>query len=277
MITIANYNEKKGSLDFSKYPDAIKEIHGNMDKYLRYYSKSDKIKDTVDLYLKNLNKLVAEKEKAKNNAPKPPPVKETKPPVKENKPPVKENKAKAASEDDDLNWILFYDEDLRVIRNFLLRVSKTVTLTNLKNFLKSIEMMMAEGKISKKSEFVKEVTTIKEKVNSMINQMIEQKVDQAVVNAKSDFIEKLNKIKADNKIKTSVAIIKTYLGFRGSETKEKCKNMIKRIDNSKKAKKIKSNDKFIKEINLIYKRCESFLSDSTKSVQPTVDLRGLGK
>ena len=61
MITINNYREKVKTLDFSKQPAAIQEGHANFDMLKEFYNDDDDIKETLDLYLSQVEKIISKK------------------------------------------------------------------------------------------------------------------------------------------------------------------------------------------------------------------------
>jgi hypothetical protein len=65
MITVGNYNQAAGAIDFSKMPASIQEGHKYMQEYGDLYSDDAEIKEAIDLYIEKLNSQAAKQPKAK--------------------------------------------------------------------------------------------------------------------------------------------------------------------------------------------------------------------
>ncbi len=55
MITIANYEEKKNSLDWKALPKNINDTRSDVEDIMEFYNDDDDIKETVDLFFKGIN------------------------------------------------------------------------------------------------------------------------------------------------------------------------------------------------------------------------------
>lgn len=63
MITVTNYNKEKANIDWSKLPSSVKDLEPQVEGWFKFYDKSDTIKETVDLYLKQVNTAFAKAKK----------------------------------------------------------------------------------------------------------------------------------------------------------------------------------------------------------------------
>lgn len=63
MITIKNYDTEKQNIDWSKLPKGIKALKDDIDFSIEFYNDDDGIKETVDLFLKAVNKVNVPTEK----------------------------------------------------------------------------------------------------------------------------------------------------------------------------------------------------------------------
>lgn len=58
MITVSNYNQEIKNIDLSKLPKNVQEAKTGIEEIMEFYNDDDGIKETIDLYLKAINKVV---------------------------------------------------------------------------------------------------------------------------------------------------------------------------------------------------------------------------
>ena len=68
MITVQNYSQKINSINWNKVPKEIANIKNDVDFSIEFYNDDDGIKETVDLFLKQANKVYNEQLKAEIEA-----------------------------------------------------------------------------------------------------------------------------------------------------------------------------------------------------------------
>lgn len=264
MITIDNYYNKVKDIKINELPETLKEGHEfvgqatkNGNSWAKYHSQPE-IKETIDLYLKQIDGYLSKKKSAK---PVPKIKSASARPQKSTKKPIKEKKVKTIKKTN--RKVIEYTgkpvasvgEDVAMIRRCVNMHDKVKTKHQVLLYVNALERKIIERKIRKTSPYAAEIKFIQEWMVNLYNKM----GDTIKIVIKEDRLQKLREISGSEKVRLSVMYIKRYVGLHGKiVTKEKVKRLHNAIANAVNKGRILKNDPYFDKLQKIIKSLREF-------------------
>ena len=168
------------------------------------------------------------------------------------------------------------DFQVTLIKSFVLMNGKDKTQKQVLNLYKRIEKAATELKIRKTSKYANEITYISNKLKDYYNNADGNLETIVSVSISEKKYNELHKIAYSERQKTSVMLIKRYVGMYGLKDADKrAENLIKAIRSAYNKNKITKDDLYYNKIKAIESNLEAYLLKS-KDLHPTgFDLKGL--
>lgn len=168
------------------------------------------------------------------------------------------------------------DLQVTLIKSFALMQGKDKTKKQTLNLYKRIEKAATELKIRKTSKYANEIKYISDKLKDYYNNTEGDLETIISVSISEKKYNELHKIAYSERQKTSVMLIKRYVGMYGlKDADRRAENLIKAIRSAYNKGKITKDDMYYSKIKAIESNLEAYLLKS-KDLHPTgFDLKGL--
>jgi len=298
MITVSNYQEKTAKINFAKQPDYIQEAHKDFADYAEFYGDDKDIKEMLDNHMKlvdniikkeyerqqtksapektksvtkstkNVKKVAQNAMKSTNKAKKPVTKKET--PTKKDE---KCNKVEPIKTE-------HFTEDVRLIRRFNGCIGKERQRRTILTIYRDFERRITERKVSRKSKHADLVWQCSKKLAALLDAMTKQKLTHVTMEVEKEFQDKVSQASNEVAIRTSVNLLKRFVGIEGEvkPDKEKVERIMKAFDSATEQKKITKDDFYAHELQLAYKAMKKYMQGKADYIgfEPTT-LSGLDK
>ncbi|MEZ4921885.1 MAG: hypothetical protein R2780_01825 [Crocinitomicaceae bacterium] len=305
MITISNYHKtvkdkgiKRSDLNekLQKGWDFVEKIWESGKQSWLAYESSDKIKNTVDTYLKLFEDFLGNKSKSVKTEQQPKPrssasksITKTQQQAKpkqlvksqpqrktaQRKLAVQKKEIRKTNIDPNAQKVEAYSEEHKLIKRFVNMDGKEKSRKQVRLFIAALQKAIREKRIRKTSSYAKEIMHIQDGsikfYEKFINddQVIELKLPPKL---KADYLKILGK-----QIEMpSVKLIKSYINLQGQVIQNvKAKNLYNRIVSAIKKGKISKRDKYVKEIEGILERLTTFIKKNPGSGILTIEAKTL--
>ncbi len=271
-ITVKNIEQEYPKIK-AKHPEPLsKEKFDNLvTKFLPNYDKSEIIKKMVDTFVIKLNEVVAKqepKEKVHKNVNKS--TSKAKKPVTKKatskKSETKRNNIEAIN-------VEHFTEDVRLLRRFFNCIGKERQRRTVLHIYRDFERRITERKANKNSKHAELVKQTNNKLAAILDNMAKQHLTHVKIDVDEAFKSKLDKATKEVAIRTSVNLLKRFIGIEGETRPDKAK--VKRIHtafkNALDSKKITNKDFYAKELSQAYKAMGDYLHENTDyiAIEPT--------
>ncbi len=291
-ITVKNIKQEYPKIK-AKLPEPLsKEKFDNLvSKFLPNYDKSEVIKKMVDTFVLKLNEVVAKqepKEKVHKNVNKSTSkakkvAQNTKKVADKAKKPVTKKTTSKKSEPkrnsiEAIN-VEHFTEDVRLLRRFFNCIGKERQRRTILHIYRDFERRITERKANKNSKHAELVEQTNNKLAAILDSMAKQHLTHVKIDVDEAFKSKLDKATKEVAIRTSVNLLKRFIGIEGETRPDKAK--VKRIHtafkNALDSKKITNKDFYAKELSQAYKAMGDYLHENTDyiAIEPTT-LSGFG-
>lgn len=282
MIATNNYFNKVSTINFSQLPEAFKKGHeflakatNNGESWTSYQS-SGTVKKTIDIYLAKLNEFVNNNKEAERKQRKKETQQQTNREIiqeamikqglinPDDKPKGKgKKKAKKSGNDLQPTMVERIPDELRFIKRFVNLNGKTKTKEEILRFINSLQKTILEKRIRKTSAYAEQVRFIQNKLIQVYNSM-KAKIR---IELKPETFESLKTLTKEEKVMSSVSLIKSYIGMNGKPgMKKKADSLLKRITRMVDKKQIPAGDPYMDELIQITKNLEAFLDTPSMKV-----------
>ncbi|WP_207515046.1 hypothetical protein [Longitalea luteola] len=293
MITIENYFDQIQNIDRTNFPSALSAGHNFIVKAtdngndLAAYNMSDKVKNTIDLYLDKLNAFISgsskketkQPRKAKKGAGHTVAIDEYMPaqePIPtENKKTKHSKKNKVIASQTAPVLVEKIPEELRFIKRFVYLNGKSKTKDEILRFINSLQKAIVEKRIRKTSNWADQIRLIQNKLIDWYNSM-KQKISIDI--EKEGFYNDLKALVYSEAIMPSINFIKRYISLNGKpDVKDKARKLLEHINKAFDKGKLTNSDLYISAINDIKGNLEEFLANKReKTLQiEKAELNGL--
>ncbi|MBN2635999.1 MAG: hypothetical protein JXR61_06995 [Prolixibacteraceae bacterium] len=170
-------------------------------------------------------------------------------------------------------------EDERLIRRFKAAVGKERTRQSILNVYRDIERRVTENKVGVRSDYQQLIRKLQKKLKYVLDYMEKEGLTHIKIELEDQtFINDINEVANGYKIRTSVNLLKRFIGVEGEvhPDKKKVQRLYDAFDKAVKAKKVTAQDVYADEFKEALEAMKSYLDgDSTSiKVSPTT-LRGL--
>lgn len=233
MINRTNYSKETKTIDFSKLPKEIKDVHVDFDAYNEFYNEDQDIKEMIDLYLDKLNELVKKKDnqepKSKKKSKAKPTIKAnpTKPKPEKTKPKVPGTKLKS---NENFKHVEDISKEIKFIKRYLSLNGKTKTKKQILTFLASLQNAILKKEIRKTSAYAKQIQHIQSELISLLSFFGKSDDSVVSISIKSKTVEQYKELSNTEKLMPSIRLISRYNRLQGkSDVKIKAKNLLKSI------------------------------------------------
>lgn len=203
--------------------------------------------------------------------------------IKKTKIPKKKTSTKRSSttkkKEDKSKKVGSIDLQVTFIKTFVLMHGKSKTKKQILNLYKRIEKAATELKIRKTSKFAKQIMFVINELKFLYNSTPGNLEAVVPVEIPTKKYNELYEISYSEKQRTSVALIKRYVGMFGLEwnekTKKRAENLLKAIRRALSTKTVKKNDMYFDKIKEIESNIEGYLLQNNELFPDGFDLRGL--
>ncbi|MGQ1786364.1 hypothetical protein [Saccharicrinis sp. GN24d3] len=298
MITVSNYQEKTAKINFAKQPDYIQEAHKDFADYAEFYKDDKDIKEMLDNHMKlvdNIIKKEYERQQTKTEPKKTKSVTKSTKNVKKvaqnakkstnkaKKPVTK--KAAPSKKDEKCNKVEpikteHFTEDVRLLRRFNGCIGKERQRRTILTIYRDFERRITERKVSRKSKHADLVWQCSKKLAALLEAMTKQKLTHVTMEVDKTFQDKVSQASNEVAIRTSVNLLKRFVGIEGEvkPDKEKVERIMKAFDSATEQKKISKEDFYAHELQLAYKAMKKYMEGKADYIgfEPTT-LSGLDK
>ncbi|MBR8534439.1 hypothetical protein KDU71_02620 [Carboxylicivirga sediminis] len=301
MVTINNYAEKTANINFAKQPDYIQDAHKDFADYVEFYNDDDEIKGMLDEHLRLVNNIIkkeyskpaSDKKETKTGQKKTKSVKKPTENVKKvaqnankstnkaKKPVTK--KATPAQKDEKCNKVEpvkteHFTEDVRLLRRFAGCVGKERQRRTILTIYRDFERRITERKASRTSKHADLVAQCSRKLAKLLDAMTKQHLTHVTMEVDKQFQDKISLATKEVAIRTSVNLLKRFVGIEGEIKPEKSKveRIFKAFKTAYEQKKITENDFYQHELNVAYGAMRKFIEGKVNhiTIEPT-QLSGL--
>nr|WP_321405909.1 hypothetical protein [uncultured Carboxylicivirga sp.] len=304
MVTINNYTEKTAKINFAKQPDYIQEAHKDFADYAEFYNEDKDIKEMLDNHMKLVDNIIKKEYERQQNKSEP---KKTKSVTKSTKSVKKvaqnanksTNKAKKpvtkkatpAKKEEKCNKVEpiqteHFTEDVRLLRRFSGCLGKERQRRTVLTIYKDFERRITERKVNRTSKHADLVWQCSKKLASLLDAMAKQNLTHVTIEVDSSFQDKVNQASKETAIRTSVNLLKRFVGIEGEikPDKTKVERIMKAFDNATKQNKVSKDDFYAHELQLAYKAMKKYMDGKSDyiAIEPTTlsgfdNYFGLGK
>jgi hypothetical protein len=278
--------------------------------FLPNYEKSDVIKNMVDTFVEKLNMVVAtsqpepKAEKAKvvptqkrkqvvskksqsvsqlrktvSKASKAV-TRESQSVSKPQKPELKTSKEQTGQKKCDAVNVEHFSEDVRLIRRFNGCVGKERPRRTLLAIYRDFDRRITERKVSRTSKHAGLVFSCSKKLAALLEIVAKEKLTHVTVEVDKEFQDKVNQASNEVSIRTSVNLLKRFVGIEGETKPDKTKvgRIIIAFKSALEAKKITKEDFYAKEVGLAYVAMQNYMDGKVDyiALEPTT-LSGIDK
>ncbi|MEH0157358.1 hypothetical protein V6R21_24815 [Limibacter armeniacum] len=159
---------------------------------------------------------------------------------------------KAATTKKQPTLISHFTEDIRLLRRFKALIGKEKTRKQLLGVYQDMERRMVEQKVQKEAKYA----SLLQQAHQLLAQILKNTKEEELVNveikskAGQDFFEKVVHAANENRVRTSVVLLKSFIGLEGSinPDKPKVERLLNRINSALGKEQVTSKDIFHKEI-----------------------------
>ena len=269
VINVQNYFDEIKKIKIASLPETLKQSHEYMVENADLYSMDATIDETIDLHLLRLNEYLqasgnnnTEKQKTKVK-------REIKRPKKE-KAPKKERPIKV----DDKEYVMYYDDDLKIIKRLVSLLDKSKPIRIIENLLKYIQKAITEERVTKSnSNYHELIQTIYQGIIGAISKATKENAETIILQSGGTGPSlRAKEIVKKMKIYDSVKLVKQYIQMQGSLTKEKAQKLYGNIE---KALKNFPNIKYESALTMIMNECRSIIDGNKEQIITPVQLHGL--
>lgn len=289
MITTKNYFDtvkglKKSDLPLTlqsawEFVQGVTEHGDNWD----FYNQDPQIKETVDLYFKKLDNFLASKASPKRHTPKKGAVQKEKsaPKSKSKTTTSKSAEPRKLSEREkafrNASKVERISDELKFIKRFVLLHGKPKTQNQIRLFINALQKAITEKRISKKSDYAKEIMEIQEALIRFYNAF--GKRDAIHVEIGDETRAKYLALVGKEAEMPSVKMIKSFINLQGKVIENiRAKRLYNRIGRAVNLDKITSKDKYWDEIQTILSSLKTFVEknpEQGKIMVSSKELNGL--
>lgn len=279
MITLdtVNYFAEISKVNFSDLPDSIKEGHEFLKDATEngqdwtIYHDDNAIRETIDIYISKLNKLLKKQHSPVKSIPAPKAVKTVAPkaaPAKKNTPPP--------ADKDEQSPLLTerIPDELRFIRRFINLNGKTKTKEEILRFINGLQRAIIEKRIRKTSPYASAVRFIQSKLIELHNTMR----SKVAISLTPQSLGRLKEAIQSEAIMPDIFYLKKYLNLNGKKgIKAKVSQLIKQMDKAHDKGKLNENSPYANAVDKAYKNLLAY--ERNKSDKPLLieqaELNGL--
>lgn len=293
-ITVSNITQEYPKLNI-KLPEILaqEKFEKLKSTFLPLYDKSEVVKKTVDTFILKLNEAVAKSnnidhQTTKTSQKKAKSVKEStksekKLTNKAKKPVTK--KAATAKKDEKCNSVEsikteHFTEDVRLLRRFAGCIGKERQRRTILTIYRDFERRITERKVSRNSKHADLVWQCSKKLAALLDAMAKQKLTHVTIEVDDSFQDKINQATKEVAIRTSVNLLKRFVGIEGETKPDRAKveRIMNAFDNATKQKKVSKEDFYAHELKQAYKAMKNFMDNKVDyiAIEPTT-LSGLDK
>jgi len=280
MVTINNYTEKTAKINFTKQPDYIQETHKDFADYAEFYNEDKDIKEMLDNHMKLVDNIIKKEYERQQTKSEP---KKTKSVTKSTKSVKKvaqnanksTNKAKKKEKCNKVELIQteHFTEDVRLLRRFSGCLGKERQRRTVLTIYKDFERRITERKVNRTSKHADLVWQCSKKLASLLDAMAKQNLTHVTIEVDNSFQDKVNQASKEMAIRTSVNLLKRFVGIEGEikPDKTKVERIMKAFDNATKQKKVSKDDFYAHELQLAYKAMKKYMDGKSDyiAIEPT--------
>ena len=286
-ITIKNIEKEYPKLKV-KLPEPLgqEKFDKLVSTFLPNYDKSETIKKMVDTFVLKLNEVVAKEEKGQKVTRK---VSQNANKSTNKAKKVADNTKKASSKKrpktsqkqtkiEAVN-VEHFTEDVRLLRRFYGCIGKERQRRTILTIYRDFERRITERKANLKSRHATLIEHCSKKLANIIEAMAKQHLTHAKIEVEKTFQNKLEKATKEVAIRTSVNLLKRFIGIEGETRpdRQKVKRIHTAFKNAMDKKKITKDDFYAKELSQAYRAMGDYLLEKTDyiAIEPTA-LSGFG-
>ena len=291
-ITINNYDEIAAKIDWGKMPEPVAQTHKRLmpiasKNNWSQYNTSPQIHETVDLFFKRIESLMApqpanktEKKAAEKQPSKPQSIPASKPAKAAKNLPAESIKEKATRPKKekvvyDTKEVEHIENDVSFIRRYANMHGKTKTADQILRLLKGLQKAMVEKRITKQSPYAKEIMGMQESLATCYERMNGAGTIELTITATK--LKRYLAIANSEQKMLSVALLTAYISLHGAkDARDKARKLLDRINTAIENGAVTKADKYFKPLNAALQNLQQFITDhkSMLSVQQA-ELNGL--
>lgn len=278
MITLdtVNYFAEISKVNFSDLPDSIKEGHEFLKDATEngqdwtIYHDDNAIRETIDIYLSKLNKLLKKRHSPVKSVPATKAVKTVVPKAA----PAKKNTPPPAADQQSPSFTERIPEELRFIRRFINLNGKTKQKDDILRFVNALQRAILEKRIRKTSPYAKEIIMVQSKLIELHNTMPKR----IKIELKPGTLKALGELVQGEKVMPAITLLKKYLNMHGKPgMKEKAGKLVVQFNRAVAKKTITEGDPYANVLKTAYENLKSYVKNKTQKTLliEKGELRGL--
>jgi hypothetical protein len=282
-ITYNNYLEKIGSVDWSKVPAKLNEAKSEMDEFYELYNDDKSIKETFDIFLNQLNKILiksnvkkttSKKTVTKAASKKESPCDEVIEDFLEQQQQTRDkNKAKRkrkkVTNSLDPETINFYNEEFRLLRRFYNLVTKKtkVSFRSIQLLYMAFQKSTVARKVRKTSSLAGLFSICNKKIVKLYAAVSEEKLDANVTKIDEDLLEQLKKLVSNKKVDYTITLLNRVINMQGTTPEEaRVERLLSSIKNAKEKGRVDERSRLFDDLKRAEKDLKDYLNDKLDKI-----------